>query len=84
MVRYVEAFRSKNTMPVMPLYYCTNCSKQSYYLTNTYLEYLIYNNKGLFTNKEQVELQNDEEAFIAELKEYIIRIFASKKIMQIK
>jgi len=84
LVRYVDAYSSRQVIPIMPIYSCKNCSKQSYYLTDSYLEYLVYSKKELFSNDEQTELRNNESAFITELKEYIIRIFASKKIMQIK
>ncbi|MGC8669756.1 MAG: hypothetical protein ACP5TL_01220 [Candidatus Micrarchaeia archaeon] len=74
----------KEKVPIMPIYVCTNCNTQSYYLTDEYLEYLIYNHNELFAEDEKKELEVDKEAFMEELKAYIIRIFASKKIMCIK
>ena len=39
--RFVAAFQSKKEVPVMPIYYCTNCKNKSYYLTERYLKYLL-------------------------------------------
>jgi hypothetical protein len=82
--RYVEAFASKQQVPVMPIYHCSNCKQQSYYLTKHYLEYLVDNNPELFSEAELAELKADKTKFLAELEGYIIRIFASKKVMCIK
>jgi hypothetical protein len=79
--RYVEAFATKSEVPIIPIYYCTNCKTQSYHITNSYLEYLVENNSSLFSDTELLELKGDKNAFVTELKGYIIRIFASKKIM---
>jgi hypothetical protein len=84
LTRYVEAFASKKEVPVMPLYYCPNCTTKSYHLTNEYLEYLIETNKLMFSQEEVLELGKDKSRFVTELQAYIIRIFASKKIMCIK
>ena len=75
---------SGSEMPVMPIYLCGNCKKKSYHLTNTYLEYLVKANPGLFSKEELSEFDGRNEAFIGELQGYILRIFASKKIMSIK
>ena len=82
--RYVDEFRSSGAPPVMPMYICMGCKAQSYYLTDAYLEYLVENNKGLFTEQELKELSSDKKAFMEELKGYIIRILSSKKITSIK
>lgn len=82
--RYVELFRSNDILPVLPLYVCRNCKAQSYYLTDDYLEYLVLNNRELFSEEELKELDRDKPAFIKELKGYIIRILASKKISSVK
>lgn len=81
--RYIEAF-SKNEIPVMPLYYCKHCKAQSYHMTDEYLQYLIENNSGLFSEAELSEMSKDKGVFLAELRGYIIRIFASKKVMNIE
>ncbi|MEM3227778.1 MAG: hypothetical protein QXR58_02185 [Candidatus Micrarchaeaceae archaeon] len=71
-------------VPIVPTYVCTSCKGRSYYLTDQYLRSLVLENKGLFSKNEIEELERNEEDFFKELKEYIIRIFASKKIMAIK
>lgn len=84
LMRYVEAFASKGDLPVMPLYQCYMCSTKSYHLTNEYLEYLVSNNMMLFSEAEVAQMKSDRSAFMSELRGYIIRIFASKKIMNIE
>ena len=84
LARYVEAFSSKNEVPVMPIYYCSGCTTKSYYLTNDYLEFLIDNNRPMFSPEEVAELEKDKGKFMSELHAYIIRIFASQKVMWIK
>lgn len=79
--RYIEAFASTGEVPVMPLYYCSSCKTKSYHLTESYLGYLVENNPGMFNENEITEMRRDKAAFIEELRGYIIRIFASKKIM---
>ena len=71
----------ENPVPVLPIYICGNCGAKSYYLTDEYLEYLVMGHMELFTKEELNELDKGRGAFMKELKEYIIRIFASKKIM---
>lgn len=82
--RHADAFSTKQEIPIMPLYHCKSCGSQSYYLTDSYLEQLVLNNKDMFEGKELSELDANKQAFMDELKAYIIRIFASKKIMCIK
>lgn len=82
--RFVEAFRSRNELPIVPIYYCQKCRTKSYHLTNQYLEYLVENNRNLFAESEISELERDKAAFMDEIREYIIRMFASKKIINIK
>ncbi len=82
--RYVESYASKWEIPVMPLYHCLNCNTKSYYLTEHYLGYLVDTKKELFSEAELSEMERNKSAFINELKGYIIRIFASKKIMSIE
>ncbi len=81
--RYAELHK-ENPVPVMPLYVCSECGTKSYYLTDEYLDDLVKEHRELFTDQELKELDSNHEGFINELKEYIIRIFASKKIMCIK
>jgi len=82
--RYTEAFFSKNEVPIMPLYHCPGCSTKSYHLTEDYLGYLVDANMEKFTGEELKQMGLDRNAFMSELKAYIIRIFASKRIMCIE
>lgn len=79
-----ELKRELSPVPVMPIYICSDCDSRSYHLTDDYLEYLVENNKELFDGKELQEMSGSREKFTAELKEYVIRIFASKRIACIK
>jgi hypothetical protein len=72
------------SVPIMPTYVCTTCNGKCYYLSDTYLESLVSNNTSMFSDTERKELEANKEAFLHELKEYIIRIFASKRIIRIK
>ncbi len=82
--RLAETISDSSKMPVMPIYVCGSCKGKSYYLTDSYLEHLISNNVDLFEENERKALDSDKGAFVKEIKEYIIRIFASKRIMCIK
>ena len=73
-----------NTVPVVPSYICRGCSKRFYSMTDTYLKSLVADTKELFDEKDLKELSENEEAFVSVLQEYIIRIFASKKISRIR
>ncbi|MFI5412862.1 MAG: hypothetical protein ACHQX1_03140 [Candidatus Micrarchaeales archaeon] len=84
LLRHVEAFTSKDEVPIMPLYHCKNCKTSSYYMTDSYLEYLVHTNRELFETVDIKEFENNKSVFMTELKGYVIRIFASKKIMCIK
>jgi hypothetical protein len=65
---------------VMPIYTCSSCSTKGYHLTEPYLKFLLEKQKELLSEKEKEEMMANEAAFIKEIKAYIIRIFASKKI----
>ena len=80
-VRYIKAAKGSKSVPVMPMYACRNCGAKSYYLTDEYLKKLVRQNPGLFEGKDLGELDKNEERFIKELREYIARVFASKKIL---
>lgn len=82
LMRYSDAFSKE--APVMPTYYCSACKKRGYYLTDEYLEFLVDNNIALFNDAELRELTQDRSAFVSELKEYIIRIFAAKHVARIR
>lgn len=82
--QYREKVGGMETIPIVPTYLCGKCNGRSYYLTDQYLDQLVSTNKELFSEQELSELRSNKEAFMSELKEYIIRIFASKKIIRIK
>ncbi len=67
-------------VPVVPIFSCTACGQRHYSMTDEYLESLAFSNRNLFTDEELKELDVNSAATINTLKEYIIRIFASKKI----
>ncbi|MEM3503824.1 MAG: hypothetical protein QW134_06340 [Nitrososphaeria archaeon] len=69
---------------IMPIYTCKICGARSYDLTLEYLENLIKENILLFSDEEQKELEHNHAAFVTELNDYILKIYASKKIMHIK
>ncbi|MGC8651731.1 MAG: hypothetical protein ACP5UH_00555 [Candidatus Micrarchaeia archaeon] len=81
--RYTDVYK-ESPVPVMPLYVCSACGSKSYYLTDEYMERLVMDHRELFTEAELLELDKSKGAFLKELKEYIIRIFASKRILCIK
>lgn len=76
--------RNSGGIPIMPMYKCDSCSARSYHLTDDYLEKLVHSNRILFDKKEAKMLDADSDAFVKEIREYIIRIFASKKVMSIR
>lgn len=71
-------------IPVMPIYECTGCWGRGYYLTDAYLNHLVSTCREMFSAAEQHEMGADRAAFTSELRGYIIRIFASKRIIEIK
>lgn len=73
-----------NNVPVVPIFVCTSCRQKSYSMTESYLRNLVKSNVPLFTEDERKEMAADENKFIGLLQEYIIRIFASKKISRMK
>ncbi len=83
LMRHVEAYRYSRGVPVMPMYRCSACRSDSYYLTDAYLDYMVSSNGSLFEEEELKLKQEDNNAFKKELKGNIISIFASKKIRRI-
>lgn len=71
-------------VPVAPIFVCQNCKKRYYSMSKPYLRKLVERNPWLFEQKEIKERLKDEEAFITEIQEYMIRIFASKKLAMMK
>lgn len=74
---------SITSVPVMPTLKCPACGQRLYSVTDSYIRNLVESNRDLFTPEELEEKAKDEGAFIRLLNEYIIRIFASKKIARI-
>ncbi|MGI0141112.1 MAG: hypothetical protein ACREBF_00460 [Candidatus Micrarchaeales archaeon] len=72
------------TVPVIPLFVCSNCKKKLYSITQSYLKNLVVRNVGLFEPDEEKMRKTNEAAFIKEIQEYMIRIFASKKLARMK
>ncbi len=71
-------------VPVVPIFICTVCGKRHYLLTDNYLNELVKNNGALFDKEEMAEISKDPRSSIKMLQEYIIRIFASKKISRVE
>lgn len=71
-------------VPIVPMFVCSSCTSKFYYLSNNYLKNLVEKNPHLFKEDELKEKAKDEGVFIHTLQEYIIRIFASKKINRVK
>lgn len=73
-----------NDIPIVPIFRCMGCGKRFYNIGKEYLSRLVDENKALFTSEETKEQEKDKDAFINTINEYIIRIFASKKINKIE
>lgn len=71
-------------VPVIPIFRCSRCGARHYSLTGRYLERLVKSNTRLFEDAELKEMDSDSEGLMDTLQEYVIRIFASKKIYRIK
>ncbi|MGC8567750.1 MAG: hypothetical protein ACP5RP_00290 [Candidatus Micrarchaeia archaeon] len=73
-----------NSVPVLPVYICKHCGAKSYYMTNEYLLNLINEHRELFDEDTLSKFEQDKPLFMNELKEYIARFFAAKKILRIQ
>ncbi len=71
-------------VPVVPLFKCAACGKIHYSMTDEYLRRIMQDKEGLFEPGELAEVRKDGNASVKMLQEYIIRIFASKKISRFK
>lgn len=76
--------KTMKDVPVLPIFLCAKCNQKHYTLTEEYLNGLVEANKHLFEPEELMEIDTDPEATINTIREYIIRIFASKKISRAK
>lgn len=70
-------------IPVIPLFRCLSCGERFYSMSSEYLSLLANRNVGLFEQDELKEKEKDGELFVKTLNEYVIRIFASKKISRL-
>ena len=82
--RQLDKVQSPSDVPVIPILVCDSCKARSYHLTDEYLKRLVESNPRLFEPNEIAEKNNNEKAFMEELRANIIRIFASQKIMNVK
>ncbi len=71
-------------VPVVPIFRCAACDKRFYSITKAYLGRLVDRNNALLDEKERAALEDNRESLINIMNEYVIRIFASKKISRIK
>ncbi|HVA82870.1 MAG TPA: hypothetical protein VNF06_01775 [Candidatus Aquilonibacter sp.] len=71
-------------VPIVPIFVCNDCKKRYYSMNPKYLRKLISRNPELFKPEELKEKEADEAAFVKEIQEYMIRIFASKKLAMMK
>lgn len=71
-------------VPVIPIFLCAKCGKKHYSLTDSYLRSLVKGNKAMFEDNELKQIDKDTDGSMKEMQEYIIRIFASKKISRMK
>ena len=71
-------------VPVVPLFVCRECKRVHYSLTDDYLAALVDGKKELFEKDELEQINCNKSGSVKLLQEYIIRIFASKKISRIK
>jgi hypothetical protein len=76
--------RAISKVPVVPIFACTKCGKRFYSMTDRYLRKLVSENESLFEGEELEEKKKDIDAFINTLNEYIVRVFASKKIGRLR
>jgi hypothetical protein len=70
-------------VPVIPIFCCVSCQKRFYNISNSYLRKLVELNPDMFEKEDLVEKEKDGDAFINTLNEYIVRVFASKKISKL-
>ncbi len=74
---------SVKEVPVVPILICRKCNEKYYSMNKEYIDFLVENNEHLFTPEELEERKKDTKSFTNELNEYIIRIFAAKKIQRL-
>jgi hypothetical protein len=72
-----------SNVPVVPMFVCRKCGSRFYSMSDSYLRRLVENNVMLFETNEIELRKKDEVKFVNTLQEYIIRIFASKRIQKL-
>jgi predicted RNA-binding Zn-ribbon protein involved in translation (DUF1610 family) len=72
-----------SNIPVVPLFVCDKCGSKFYSMSDSYLRRLISSKESLFEPDEAAERSKNESEFVHTMQEYIIRIFASKKIQKL-
>ncbi len=70
-------------IPTVPIFACSSCKKRFYNISDSYLRHLVESNPEMFEKDELAEKEKDNDAFINTLNQYIVRIFASKKISRL-
>ena len=70
-------------VPVMPIFICLDCKSKLISVTDEYVSALAKRNPHLFEKSEIEEKGNDWDGFIRELKQYIISVFAAKRIKRL-
>lgn len=71
-------------VPVVPMFVCSKCYKKFYSISDSYIRRLVEGNKDLFTDEELAMKAKDEGEFVHTLQEYVIRMFAAKRIQRMK
>ncbi len=69
-----------DSIPVIPIYTCRECGAKHFCITKEYITRLSARNEPLFSSEELKERNESLDKFVSEIEEYVIRIFASKKI----
>ncbi|MGA3021003.1 MAG: hypothetical protein ABSD68_03585 [Candidatus Micrarchaeales archaeon] len=72
-----------SNVPVVPIFVCRKCGSKFYSMSDAYLKHLVEKNVMLFETNEVELKKKDDAKFMNTLQEYIIRIFASKRIQKL-
>jgi len=72
------------SVPVVPIFVCKSCGRRFYSMTDVYLTRLARRQSSLFSANELREMEKNEREFMTNVREHVIRIFASKKITRLR
>lgn len=72
------------SVPVVPIFVCKGCGRRFYSMTEAYLTRLAHRQSFLFSADDLKEMKKNEREFINNVREHVIRIFASKKITRLR